>query len=456
LPDKMKTSILRVEIRYEQDVVLCRQRARQIAGLLGFRPQGQVHIATAVSEIARNAFRYAGGGQMEFFVESEPTARMCMVLTDQGPGIPNLQTIFDGKYASKTGMGLGIVGAKRLMDQFLIETTSKGTKVVLEKAIAREKKLNPSFLAELTKELSRQTSEDPFAEVQQQNQELLAAFSELEQRQNELTRVNLELEQAKRELTLHNEHLESRVSERTAELKASLNQMERFCYSIAHDLKAPLRAINGWTIMLREDYEPAFDEAGKNCTARIVEAATRMDLLIADLLEYGQLTHMEVESSSINLTQEIEKVLQGLREEITSLKATVEVQKDLPNIFANPVLLRQALSNLIENGLKFVKKGVLPNLMIWAEGRSKQTKAGNLVPTTRIWIKDNGIGIAAVSEERIFKVFQRLHGEHSAYPGTGIGLALVQKAIERMNGTVGVESDDGKGSRFWIELPNAA
>jgi signal transduction histidine kinase len=326
---------------------------------------------------------------------------------------------------------------------------------VLEKAIREPKvELTPAFFAKLTKELSRQTSQDPFAEVQQQNQELLAAFGELERRQNELALMNLELEEAKRQLTLHNEQLESRVSERTAELKASLNQMERFCYSIAHDLKAPLRAINGWTLMLREDYEPAFDEAGKNCTARIVEAASRMDILIADLLEYGQLTHMEVESSSLNLRQEIDKVIEGLREEIASKNATIEVQGDLPRVVANSTLLRQALSNLIENGLKFVKGGVLPSLKIWAEKRSMQAKAGNLVPTTRLWIKDNGIGIAAVSEERIFKVFQRLHGEHSAYPGTGIGLALVQKAIERMNGTVGVESDDGKGSRFWIELPS--
>src|SRR3954447_14931223 len=208
----MKTSILTVEIRYEQDVVLSRQRARQIAGLLGFKPQYQVHIATAVSEIARNAFRYAGGGTLEFIVEKEPLPKLRMILIDQGPGIANLQTILDGKYISKTGMGLGILGAKRLMDLFQIESTAIGTKVVLEKAMPEATaELNPAFFAKLLKELSRKTTQDPFGEVQQQNQELLAAFGELERRQNELALMNMELEQAKRQLTLHNEQLESRV-----------------------------------------------------------------------------------------------------------------------------------------------------------------------------------------------------------------------------------------------------
>lgn len=453
----MTTPILTVEIRYEQDVVLSRQRARQVARLLGFKPQYQVHIATAVSEIARNAFRYGGGGKMEFLVETEPNPKLRMILADQGAGIPNLQTILDGKYISRTGMGLGILGAKRLMDEFQIESTAKGTRVVLEKLIPKPKEeLNPSFFAKLTKELSRQTPHDPFAEVQQQNQELLAAFSELERRQNELGRVNLELEQAKKDLVLQNEELESHVTERTAELKASLSQMERFCYSIAHDLKAPLRSMNGWAQMLQEDYAPALDEAGKNCTNRILEAATRMDALIRDLLDFGRLTHMEVETAPVNLNDVIDTVVKDLREDIAATKATIEVLRPFPQVLGNSVLLRQALSNLVDNGLKFVKGGVLPVLTIWAESRSSQTKAGKLVPTTRVWIRDNGIGVPLAAEARIFKVFQRLHGEDSAYPGTGIGLALVQKAIERMNGRVGVESDAGGGSLFWIELPSSA
>jgi signal transduction histidine kinase/anti-sigma regulatory factor (Ser/Thr protein kinase) len=452
----MKTRLLRIEIRYEQDVVLCRQRARQIAALLGFSPQTQVRIATAVSEIARNAYCYAGGGKLDFCIATAPNPTLQMSLIDQGPGFSNLQTILDGKYISRTGMGLGILGTKKLMDHFQIETTSKGTTVVFGKLISeRPQKFDPAFFAHLSLELSRQTSKEPFVEVQQQNQELLAAFNELEQRRSELAEVNLELETAKEQLKLQNEQLENRVAERTAELKGSLHQMDRFCYSIAHDLRAPLRAINGWTMILRDDFLSPSDEPAQQCASRIMDASNRMDLLIADLLEYGRLTHVEVINSPLNLNQEIEKTLKALEEEILARKATIEIQNDLPTVLANAVLLQQTLHNLIENGLKFVGAGVAPRLKIWAEHGSQKSKAGALLATTRLWIRDNGIGIATSCEQKVFKVFERLHGADSAYPGTGIGLALVQKAVERMDGIVGVQSDSGKGSIFWIELPSA-
>lgn len=252
----------------------------------------------------------------------------------------------------------------------------------------------------------------------------------------------------------HNQQLESRVSERTAELKASLEQMERFCYSIAHDLKAPLRAMTGLTTILKEDYAPAFDATGKDCTDRIIQAAAHMDVLIRDLLHYGGLTHMDVPLSSINLSGQISSVLEHLREEIFSTKACIEVQKDLPDVLANPVLLRQVLCNLIENALKFVKPGISPHLKIWMENRTQSSGGGTLRGAVRLWIQDNGIGIDVSHNQRIFKLFERLHPANSPYPGTGIGLALVQKAIERMNGKVGVDSSPGEGSLFWIELPS--
>lgn len=430
----MKTRLLKVEIAYEHDVVLSRQRARQIAALLGFTAQDQVRIATAVSEIARNAFRYAKRGRIEFFVQSVPSPILQMILTDHGSGIPNLDIILEGKYKSRTGMGLGLIGAKRLMDKFEIETGPKGTKVVLEKFIPNiENRFDSKFLVTLGDELSRQTSEEPFVELQQQNQELLAAFMELEKRQKELACLNLELKNAKKQLNLQNEQLEDRVAERTCELKESLQQMERFCYSIAHDLKAPLRAINGMTMILQEDYAPAFDDAGKKCANQIIEAATRMDILIGDLLDYGRLTHMDVVCSPVNLGEEVVKALEHAKGAITSSQATIDVQKDLPNVNANPVLLQQVLGNLIENALKFVKEGTAPSLKIWAEERIDRRNEGT-VKSIRLWIKDNGIGISSSYTARIFEVFERLHGEQSIYPGTGIGLALVQKAMDRMSG----------------------
>ncbi|MDB6028727.1 MAG: signal transduction histidine kinase [Verrucomicrobiales bacterium] len=450
----MRTRLLHVELCYEHDVVLSRQRARQVAALVGFSAQDQVRIATSVSEIARNTFRYAGRGKVEFFLQTEPRPILQMIFSDHGQGIPNLSTILAGKYVSRSGMGLGIVGTKKLMDKFEIETGPKGTTVSMGKYIGSElNEFNKEFFSYLTDELSLQTSQEPFVELQQQNQELLGAFSELEKRQNELTHLNVELQETKRQLNLQNELLESRVSERTAELKDSLQEMEKFCYSIAHDLKAPLRAINGLTMVLQQEYAPAFDAEGKNCTNRIVEAATRMHILIVDLLDYGRLTHMDVAVTPISLNDTIAKAAEGLREVIVLTKATIEVQKEMPIVMANSVLLDQVLSNLIENALKFVPAGVAPFVKIWAEERTVKSEDGTIRPSVRLSIKDNGIGVDVSYHKRIFKVFERLHGERSVYPGTGIGLALVQKAVERMNGISGVESTLGQGSLFWIELP---
>src|SRR5579862_6258011 len=131
----MAINLLRMEIRYEHDVVLVRQRARQIAAALKFDSQDQTRIATALSELARNAFQYAGGGLVDFRIESVPNPALQVSISDKGPGIGNVQEILDGKYISRTGMGLGIIGARRLMDSFSIERGRTGTKIVLGKTL---------------------------------------------------------------------------------------------------------------------------------------------------------------------------------------------------------------------------------------------------------------------------------------------------------------------------------
>src|SRR5437763_11589556 len=140
----MPLPLLRMEILYEHDVVLVRQRARQIAAALKFDSQDQTRIATALSELARNAFQYAGGGFVEFRIEKSPVPALLISVIDKGPGIANVREILDGKYVSNSGMGLGMIGARRLMDFFDVDTSSRGTKIVLGKNI-------PSRFADFTK-----------------------------------------------------------------------------------------------------------------------------------------------------------------------------------------------------------------------------------------------------------------------------------------------------------------
>src|SRR3954462_9196615 len=174
--------LLSIEIRYEQDVVLTRQRARQVASLLGFSTHEQTSLATAVSEIARNAFRYAGSGRVEFTIDPDAQPQLFSVrVQDKGPGIPNLADILDGRYVSQTGMGLGIIGSKRLSDEFAIDAVpGKGTTVVIGKRLPKRAPLvTPQTLAALTSDLAQRTPKNPLEEVQEQNKELMQALDDL-------------------------------------------------------------------------------------------------------------------------------------------------------------------------------------------------------------------------------------------------------------------------------------
>jgi PAS domain S-box-containing protein len=247
-----------------------------------------------------------------------------------------------------------------------------------------------------------------------------------------------ERRRAEEELKKYREHLEEVVAERTAELEA-------FAYSVSHDLRAPLRAMQGFALALLEDYAERLDHIGRNYAQRIVAAAQRMDALIHDLLDYSRLSRSEMQLQPVNLQEVIDEVLKQLEAEIQEREAQVSVEEPLPQVMGHYATLLQAMENLLTNAVKFVASGVQPQVRVWAEEHSRWV---------RLWVEDNGIGIAPEHRERIFRVFERLHGVET-YPGTGIGLAIVRKGIERMGGRVGVESAPGQGSRFWVELPKA-
>jgi signal transduction histidine kinase len=249
---------------------------------------------------------------------------------------------------------------------------------------------------------------------------------------------------ARDEISRHALELEKRVTERTASLRQSVQSLESVLYHVAHDLRAPLRAMQGFTTILLNEYAPKLDEKGEDYAQRVSTAASRMDTLIQDLLRYGRLAHTPLSLVAVNLNQELEVVQGRLAEKIRNKGAVISVESPLPEVWADPVVLDEILSNLLKNALTFVAPGVRPKIHIRAEPAGP-----GLV---RIWMADNGVGIGAEHHERIFRVFERLQIE-DVYTGTGIGLALVRKGMERMGGRSGVESKPGEGSRFWLELP---
>ena len=260
-----------------------------------------------------------------------------------------------------------------------------------------------------------------------------------------------------------NRDLEQRVVERTAQLAEANAQLEAFAYSVSHDLRAPLRAMQGFAQALSEDYGDRLDDLGKQYAARIVAAAARMDVLIADLLAYSRLQRSDLPAQPINLRELTEELLADARPRMAELGANVQVDLDGTVVSANRLALAQVIMNLIDNALKFTRTGEKPRVRIWSEparpaapggGGGGGSGGGGGGGAQRVWVEDNGIGIAPEHHKRIFNVFERLHGVET-YPGTGIGLAIVRKGVERMAGRVGVESELGRGSRFWIELPVA-
>ncbi|HET7625479.1 MAG TPA: ATP-binding protein [Verrucomicrobiae bacterium] len=251
-----------------------------------------------------------------------------------------------------------------------------------------------------------------------------------------------ERKQAEEQIRRLNEELEKRVAGRTEALRKSYEQMESFCYSIAHDLRAPLRALKGFGDLLMDEFGAKLGGNAMDYTRRMSASAARMDRLICDLLEYGQLNTLDLPIEETDADEILDRVLAEYQTEIETKRAKIQKQRRLPRVFGHPLVLQVAFKNLLSNALKFVAQDIAPRIHIWPEQRE------NFV---RICVRDNGIGIAPENHAKIFGVFQRLHGSTN-YPGTGIGLALVSKGLERIGGRVGVESDIGKGSVFWIEL----
>lgn len=285
-----------------------------------------------------------------------------------------------------------------------------------------------------------------------------------------LNASELALRESQENLRRYAADLEQRVAERTANLAQSIQSLEGVLYHVAHDLRAPLRGMASFTNILLEEYAPHLDERGRDYARRISHAAQRMDTLVQDLLAYGRLAHTAVPVGTINLEHEVNAALDQFSGEINARGASVEVCSPLPAVKANAAVLNQIISNLLSNALKFVPANTQPHVRISAEETTSRIEsAGEKSRGTpsldvrlsaldgkfvRLWLEDNGIGIPPQYHERIFRMFERLHGADS-YPGTGIGLAIVRKGIERMGGRVGVESTPGAGSRFWVELPAA-
>ena len=228
------------------------------------------------------------------------------------------------------------------------------------------------------------------------------------------------------------------------QLVQSNADLEAFNFLMAHDLQAPLRTIKMYSEVVLDDYADKLDDTAKDYLQRSIASTTRLNSLIKDLLNYSRIGHNEIDLEQFELAEVVEAVIEDLELLIEEAQAEVIVEPFSFAVQGYQSILTQVISNLINNAIKFVPSDTSPLVRIWADQRDRYI---------RLWIEDNGIGISPEDRQKIFEVFIRLHGINS-YPGTGVGLALVKRGMERLQGRVGVESELGVGSKFWIELLN--
>jgi signal transduction histidine kinase/CheY-like chemotaxis protein len=459
--------LLSIEVRAEHDVVLARQRARQVAGLFGFDAQDQARIASAVSEVARNAFQYASGGRLEFLVEGAGSKTLDITVRDAGPGIADLGAVLDGRIAPGDGSGQGLVGARRVMDRFEIDSApGQGTTVRMGKTLPRRAPApSPEAMARLVDELAKRPAGGPLEEARRQNQELIDLLGELRARQAEADALNHELEarngelqRHQRELAFLNRELEEtnkgvvalhkELDERAVSLQKASELKSRFLSNMSHEFRTPLNSIRSLAGLLLDPSEGPLHPEKQKQARFILKAAESLSELVNDLLdlakvEAGKLDVRVEEVDVADLFATLRGTFRPLLDPSSPVALVFEDVSGLPTMRSDGGKVAQILRNFLSNALKFTDRG---------EVRVSARRGPG--DTVVFAVSDTGIGVAPGDQERIFEEFAQVDGPvQSRVKGTGLGLPLSRKLAELLGGRVSLASVPGAGSTFSAEIP---
>jgi signal transduction histidine kinase/CheY-like chemotaxis protein len=441
----MAVPILNLSLVTERDVVHTRQRAREIAAELGLDNQDQIRMATATSEIARNAFRYARNGKVTFSLQLEPPQRLEVTVADSGDGIGNLDQILAARYKSSTGLGMGIIGTKRLMDEFRIETSANGTVVRMAKRIPHHRDTWTARTADdLCRKMQQRSPRSPYEEIEQQNQELLKTLQELRARQDELELLNRELEDTNRGVVA----LYAELDERADYLRRASELKTKFLSNVSHEFRTPLNSIISLARLLMDRMDGDLTAEQLKQVKYIESSARDLQEMVNDLLDLAK-----VEAGKIRIrakrfeVHELFSALKGMLKPLladnNSVDLVFEDAPGLPPLQTDEGKVSQILRNLISNALKFTPHGTVTVSAAMQENRE-----------VLFTVADTGIGIAAEHHETIFKEFSQVENSlQERYRGTGLGLPLCRNLATLLGGKIWLESEFGKGSTFFVRLP---
>ncbi len=442
----MRVPLFSIPVESEQDVVIARQRARDLAARVGFDLQDQTRIATAVSEIARNAFAYAGGGVAEFTIEGRtPPQVLIVTVRDRGPGIADLEAILEGRYRSQTGMGVGIVGARRLVDRFTIDSSREGTSVVMGKLLPRRAApLAPEALSMISSAMLAERAWTPLQEIRQQNLELVRALDVLRTRQDELIALNRELEDTNRGVVA----LYAELDEKAEHLRRADQMKSKFLSNMTHEFRTPLNSILALSKLLLEGVDGELNSEQRTQVEFVRKAASDLSELVNDLLDIAKIEAGKITVRPKEFTaQHLFSALRGMLRPLLVNRSLALVFDDvdaLPPLYTDEGKVSQILRNFIANALKFTESGEV-------RVTARHEAAGDAIV---FGVADTGIGIAPEDQETIFEEFTQLESHlQGRAKGTGLGLPLSRKLAEILGGRVEVESEPGKGSTFRTVIP---
>jgi signal transduction histidine kinase/CheY-like chemotaxis protein len=439
--------IVTVPIDNEGDVVAVRQRARRLAELLGFERQDQTRIATAVSELARNAFGYAGGGRAEFIVDNAVAPQIFRVrISDKGKGIANLQEILDGSYRSTSGMGLGLTGARRLMNHFKIDSAvGKGTTVEVGQDLPmRTGPVTRARLAEIGATLQKENSADPLAALREQNRELMQSLDEIRRRTEESTALNQELGDTNRGVVA----LYAELDERAEQLRKASELKTRFLSNMSHEFRTPLNSVLALSRLLLDRIDGELTVEQERQVSYIRRSAEGLLELVNDMLDLAKVEAGKIDIKTVAFA--VADLFGGLRGALKPLLTRPSVELifdnplDVPELYTDEPKVTQILRNLISNALKFTEQGEVRVTARYDRGSGVIAFA----------VRDTGIGIDAADHERIFEEFSQVDTRlHRKVKGTGLGLSLSRSLASLLGGTLNVESVLGQGSVFTLSIP---
>ena len=443
----MTIRILSVGIRAEEDVLACRQRARQIAVLCGFGLQDQARIATAVSEMARNVYIYATPGRAEFLLEGATAPQVLTIrIEDQGPGIADVERILAGQYRSQTGVGMGLLGAQRLMDRFTIDTRlGAGTVVELRKLLPAQAPLfTPAMVGDIGARLASMPTLATLTEVQQQNRELLTTLAELKARQEELLQLTRELEDTNRGVVA----LYAELDEKAGHLRRADEMKSRFLSNMTHEFRTPLSSIRALSKLLLDRVDGELTVEQEKQVNFIRRGAEDLSELVNDLLDLAKIEagKIDVRPSEFDVSELFSALRGMLRPLLVSetVRLEFDLPLDLPILYTDEAKLSQILRNFISNALKFTDAGEVRVSAV-------AVPAENAV---RLAVTDTGVGIAQESQHLVFEEVTQIENRlQQRVKGTGLGLPLCRKLASLLGGRVELQSTLGVGSTFSVVLP---